>query len=262
MSLKNCALAIAAVFLFSASSIMTTAARAGGSIKDSGYTNETVYPFATFSGLEFSEDYYESYFGAVFAFNGDLARDGWILRAMVTGADFEYDYGTEIDGDFWQGDLLVGYQIYRDGVNYYAMAGVDYQEYDLSPDDPSNVLRGDEVGFKVAAGIETERDRESPVYGVVRGSYSTAFDSYYVLGRLGREIRSDMVLGIEGWAYGDDDGDGQRVGAFLLRDVEIGKVVGSFSISGGYQFADEDTYGGNGGEGGYGTIKFVTAFGR
>lgn len=264
MSLKNCALAIAAVFLFSASSMIATTANAGGSLKDSGYDHEWTYPFATFSGTDISEDNYESYFGVVYALNGDLDKDGFILRSMFTYGDFDYVRGvTDTDGDYWQGDLLLGYQIIRDAVNYHLLIGVDYQDYDLTPADPSNPINGDEVGFKVAGGIETERYRESPVYAILRGSYSTSFDTYYALGRLGRELRDDWVLGVEGWAFGDESGDAQRVGAFLMHDIKFGSNVGTVSVSGGYQFTDEGDYNsGIGEEGAYGTLKFTMAYGR
>lgn len=49
---------------------------------------------------------------------------------------------------------MLGYQWIRGGIDIGAYIGVDYQDYDLSPDDSTSDLRGDEVGFKVALDIE------------------------------------------------------------------------------------------------------------
>lgn len=95
--------------------------------------------------------------------------------------------------------------------------------------------------------------------------YSTAFDSYHALARVGYDF-GYFALGPEGWVLGDGSGDAQRLGGFLKFDFpELGTFYGELLLSAGYQFvngSDNDMSGNFGEEGAYATINFKTAFGR
>ena len=253
---------VCATAILSALGSFTTSASAN----EYDTTEDLVYPYVIFSGIDIVKDAREGYLGGMVALNGDLDRDGFLVRILGTLGTFEYnDTVTNFDGDYWQGDLMLGYQLVRNGVTYAALAGVDFQDYKLSPDDPTSKLRGSETGFKVALDIGTERYYKRPFYAATRASYSTAFDTYYALGRLGVNI-DRFAIGPEVWALGDKSGDAGRVGAFVLTDISLGpSSVGMLSFSGGYQFVDNanDPYNDNfGEEGGYATVKFTMAFGE
>ena len=227
---------------------------------------ETIYPYVLFSGVDFVKNASEGYVGGMVSLNGDLDTDGFLMRVLGTRGWFEYDRSIpQADADYWQADVMVGYQIIRNAVTYTGYVGVEYQEYDLSPDDPTAQLRGDEFGFKAAWDIETERYFKRPFYAAVRGSYSTSFDTYYTIARLGLNV-DRFAIGPEAWVMGDASGDASRVGGFVLTDLSLGgSSIGTLSVSGGYQFvdnADHPTGDNFGEEGAYGTVKFTMAFGE
>ena len=228
--------------------------------------DDLVYPLVIVSGIEVADQAYETYTGLFYAFNGDLDREGFVLRVLGSFGDFEYHVeGKKIDADYWQGDVMLGYQWVRGGIDIGAYIGVDYQDYDLTLDDITSDLRGDEFGFKVALDLESNGNDNSPIYLAIYGDYSTAFDSYHALARIGYNF-GRFTLGPEVWLLGDDSGDAQRLGGFLKFDLpELGTVSGELLLSAGYQFVDDsdnDMSGNFGEEGAYATINFKTAFGR
>jgi hypothetical protein len=202
------------------------------------------YSHSIFTGGEVARDSWEGYLGAIWALNRDMSRDGIMFRTM--GSYGQYDYlGTaptvgRVDGDVWQGDIMVGYQWVRQHFDLALYAGVDFINHDLSQPDVNNPVRGGETGFKVAIDLESHRHTGLPYYYALEGAYSTAFDTYFLLGRLG--INSNRhIVGVEGWLLGDETGDAQRLGAFLTFDRQLRPdLLAEFTFSGGYQFVDDD----------------------
>ncbi|MEM7619498.1 MAG: cellulose biosynthesis protein BcsS [Pseudomonadota bacterium] len=239
-----------------------SSAQAGGFFEEKHMT----YPVAFFSGVGVSENSVGIYSGAVAALNGDLDKSGFVVRIVSTVGWYDYDSsGTNIDGDYFQGDILIGYQATENGITLRGYIGPDYQDHELSPDDLTNEVRGSETGIKVSFDLERERYSKSPYHFELRGSYSTSFDTYYALGRVGLNL-DYAAIGPEVWAFGDEEGDAQRVGAFILFDYALSKeYVGTLAFSGGYQFSSDS---GNTGtspyanEGIYGTIQYSIAIGE
>jgi hypothetical protein len=218
-----------------------------------------------FSGFDAVEDAAYAFQGVIYSFNRDISRDGFVLRVYGSHVDYEYDNGgVRTDGDGWQGDVMIGYKFNRGHWWAAGYIGVDYQDHDLTPDDPDNPVRGTEWGFKVAADIATLR-HGSPLYFGLSGQYSTAFDSYWARARVGIN-RDHYTFGPEGIVMGSDSFDAQRVGGFLTFDLNLApRMPIEVTLSGGYQFIDDDNNGGGGfgsggGEGVYGGIVFVTVF--
>ena len=110
---------------------------------------------------------------------------------------------------------MVGYQWVRQQFDLALYAGIDRINHNLSPFDPDNPARGSEIGFKVGIDLESHRHIGLPYYYALEGTYSTAFDTYFLLGRLGMN-RGGTIFGVEGWLLGDESGDAQRLGAFLI----------------------------------------------
>jgi hypothetical protein len=227
---------------------LSTPAIAGGPV------DEPVYRSVIVSGADMTQNADEAYTGAYYAFNGDLSREGFILRLFGTRGFYDYGNNTN-DGNYWQGDLMVGYQWIRGRVDVGVYVGVDYIDYDLAIPDPSNQLQGSETGFKVALDIESNDRSNSPLYVALNGSYSTAFDTYYALARVGRTF-GRFTIGPEAWALGDVTGDAQRLGAFVSLEIPMGYTTGTLTLSAGHQFGDEVVTSKGFDDGMYGTVNF------
>lgn len=226
---------------------------------------DAVYSYAIVGGVDAVKDATEGYLGVITALNRDLDRDGFLFRALGTYG-FYKNVGlnfADVDDNFVQGDVMLGYQVIRNGVTIAGYIGADFQNHDLSPDDPGVPLRGNETGFKVALDIETERYKQAPYYYALQGAYSTAFDTYSVVGRAGLNM-GRIAIGPEGMLLGDASGDAQRLGMFALTDVSLGgPTIGTLSASVGYQFvSNDDAPYSFGEEGVYGTLQFTMAFGE
>lgn len=242
-------------------------AAAGGSLKDGyGPAYDDSKAWVLFSGFDAVKDANYAFQGLIYSFNRDIGRDGFVVRLYGSHVDYEYDSGgTRTDGDGWQGDVMIGYKISRGHWWAAGYIGVDYQDHDLTPDDPANPVRGSEVGFKVAADIATLR-QGTPIYFGLSGQYSTAFDSYWARARVGLN-RDRFTFGPEAIALGSDSFDAHRIGGFLTFDLNLApRMPIEVTLSGGYQFLDGNGSGGGfgggsgGGEGVYGGIVFVTVF--
>jgi len=238
---------------------------------------DVVYSIVTVSGGEITNGAWESYTGAYFAFNRDFNRDGFFGRIYGsygsyedrTSVDAPVAGRSKVDGDYWTGDVMLGHQWVRGGLDIAIMLGGEYQKRKRTelfypgglP--PAEGFRDTdhEWGFKVGASIESNGNDNRPVYFALEGTYSTAFESYYALGRVGYDF-GRFTFGPEAWALGDDSGDAQRVGAFLKLDIPFGTTYSTLIASGGYQFANESFAGEFGSEGGYAAIELRTAFGE
>ena len=220
-----------------------------------------------FSGFDAVEDANYSFQGLIYSFNRDIGRDGFVLRLYGSHVDYEYDTvavpGGVVDGDGWQGDAMIGYKVSRGHLWAAGYIGIDYQDHDLTPNDPFNPVNRSEVGFKVVADVATLR-HGTPLYFGLSGQYSTAFDSYWARARAGLN-RDRFTFGPEAIALGSDSFDAQRVGGFLTFDLNlVPRMPIEVTLSGGYQFLDDNgggfRGGSGGGEGAYGGIVFVSVF--
>ncbi|WP_081717635.1 cellulose biosynthesis protein BcsS [Hyphomicrobium nitrativorans] len=235
--------------------IMLTAVAAstlGISTPGSSFEHSSSGPTSTvvFTGGDFAKDAFAAHAGAIKAVNGDLGKDGVMLRALGVYVEYEYDtdFGAGpigIDGDAGIFDLMIGYQFIRPSHRLGVYAGVEFQGHELSPDDPFNDIDGNEWGLKIVGDYETATG--SPLYVGLIASYSTAFDTYWTRARVGTPV-GRFVLGVEGLAHGNNGYDAQRLGGFV--NIPVGMHYGILSLSGGYQWADEDSSASSGGSSG------------
>jgi hypothetical protein len=239
-------------------------ALAGG---DEVFGGAEVYPFAIVSHYDLAKDAFASSTALYVALNGDLAREGFAVRLAGTMDSYSYDApwhpAWDVDGDAWSIDGMLGFRWLRGDIASGIFVGAEHQDHDLSPNDPLNPVRGSETGFKVLLDIRKAATPYSPVYADLTASYSTAFETYQVDGRIGLAY-GRVVIGPEAWFLGDESGDAQRVGAFLLTDLPpllFSNVSSELTISAGYQFTDDDVHGSTfGSEGAYGVARFKTHF--
>jgi hypothetical protein len=224
------------------------AASADGMYKNSVNGTDVVYSHTIFTGGEVARDSREGYLGTVFALNRDLSRDGILFRVMGTFGTYEYKENcsisgcvtpTDFDGRFWQGDAMVGYQWVRERFDMAVYVGIDSANHHISPAHPQNPVSGHETGFKVALDLESHRGNGQQHYFALEGAYSTAFDTYFLLGRVGLN-RGGNIFGVEGWLLGDETGDAQRLGAFVSLDRQLRPdLLAEITLSAGYQFVDD-----------------------
>lgn len=240
-------------------------ARAGGAEPIS----PTTYPLAIVSVYDLAQDAFATSTALYFALNGDLAREGFLGRLSVSTDSYSYDLpgapGGDIDGDAWGIDAMLGYRWIRGDVASSLFVGAEHQDHDLSPNDLGNPVRDSETGFKVAFDITKAPSAYSPVYAELAASYSTAFDTYQVDGRLGYSF-DGFIIGPEAWLMGDESSDAQRIGGFLktsLPPLLFSDVSTAITVSAGYQFVDDDngrsTFGS---DGAYGSVRFTTLVGE
>lgn len=247
--------ALAWIVAFGAAASLTPASAGGDYSGESQPTRFVVY-----SGSDIAQDSTYFYSGAVVSVNRDLSRSGIVLRGFFGYAAYEYDNaavaGGVVDGDGPQVDAMLGYMFVRDRGYVAFYVGVDHQDHDLTPADPSNVVRGSETGFKVAGDLAHNGARH---YVSLLGSYSTAFDTYWTRGRVGLKVNR-LTIGPEGIALGNDGFDSQRVGGFAMTTLHLNpQSPVELTVSGGYQFAD-DTVGSRGASGGYAAINLSFAY--
>lgn len=205
---------------------------------------------ALFAGADVKQRSWYTYGGFVFSPFGDLTQDGFLVRGVVGGGEYEYDLPAgEIDGEHINLEAMLGYQMFLDLVRLSVYAGVNVQDHDHSPNDPANSTAGTEVGFSATGEIETLE--AAPFYANFSGTFSTANDTYWTRGRIGMHL-SGFVIGPEGTLSGNDEYDAARIGGFIMTNL------GSFNISVSAGYADVD--GTQGDDSAYGTIGIGTAF--
>ncbi len=207
-----------------------------------------------FGGLDGRDQSYYSYIGVRHHFSGNIASDGLLLRILGLYGQYDYDStatsGGTIDGDVAAFDAMIGYQKGLDGVFLRGFVGLDFEDHDLSPNNPFDSNQGSDFGVKVQGEIET--DFRSPYYGGFIGSYGTAKERYWMRLRGGYNF-AGYIVGPEGLLTGNEESDEQRIGAFLML-TNLGSV--GLSVSTGYSDIDNN----RGGGGLYGTLELSTSF--
>lgn len=225
-------------------------------------TTSTTQSIVTFSGYDQARD--SSYFfqGVQVALNGDIGRDGFMIRAYGSQVDYDYLSGTiPTHGLGRQGELMIGYKASHGNVWGAAFVGVDHQNHKLTPNDPANTVRGSETGFKVTGDLASLRD-VGPLYFALSGMYSTAFDSYWARARVGGNIHR-ITIGPEFVALGNQGFDATRVGGFMTFDLKLSpRLPLEVTLYAGHQFVGGNggATGASGGEGEYVGFSLTSLF--
>lgn len=213
-----------------------------------------IYSTALFAGFDDRERSYYGYAGIVHALNGNLATDGFLVRAMGLYNPYSYRsaavIGGEVDGKMTAFDVLIGYQKYFPALTARLFAGLDYEGHSLSPDNPLDSNDGHAYGVHVRGELETPYF--SQYYGNVLASYGSAKRRYWVRGRAGYNFNG-IIVGPEGIGTGNRETEEGRVGAFVtIRTLAPFEL----SVSGGYS----NTRTNRGGASGYGAIELSVVF--
>ena len=154
------------------------------------------------------------YMGVLYAPNG-MEQSG--LRLSAFGLTGQYRYQGDTDGfrgKFVSTDAMLGWSNVFDNGAVTLAVGVNYQDHSVTPFDPANSVQGAKTGFKVQGDLWVNPTAKTLVF--VLGSYSTAFDTYYAIGRLGYDVAgSGAFFGPEVGGQGNDRTDQVRLGAHI-----------------------------------------------
>jgi hypothetical protein len=172
------------------------------------------------------------YMGVLYAPFGGMDKSGLRLSAFGLAGDYHYhgDPGETFRGQFVSADALIGYsQVFNNGAAT-LQVGANFQDHRIRPTDPSNSVVGSKTGFKVQGDIWVNPTERTLVYALA--SYSTAFNTYYSVGRLGYDFfKTGVFFGPEVGGLGNDRTDQFRVGAHLT-DIKVGPA--KVTLSGGW----------------------------
>jgi len=90
-----------------------------------------------------------------------LDKSGFTLKLLLAGGTYVYPSGalnTDVDGTLLSISALPGWRWLHDGLVVNLYAGPIFQDYRLSPDDPTSRLRGRYAGAQFATGIWYQPD--------------------------------------------------------------------------------------------------------
>src|SRR3954471_679347 len=127
------------------------------------------------------------YMGVLYAPYG-MDKSGLRVSAFGLGGDYRYhgDPGETFKGRFVSADALIGWShVFNNGAAT-VQIGANYQDHRIKPTDPNNSVVGAKTGFKVQGDIWVNPTDRTLVYALA--SYSTAFNTYYSVGRLGYDF--------------------------------------------------------------------------
>lgn len=264
--MKTPALKIACALAFMAFAASTPTLAGDGSLKDGSLKDGYEQPtwIATYSGTDFAKDSFYSYSGAVISLQHDLSRSGFVFQGFAGYGSYEYDAGGvlgRVDGDITQLAAMIGYLFVREGAAVGIYVGADYNDVDLTPNDPLSTVNGSEVGLRIGGDVRLIGPRH---YFSLEGYYSTGFDTYWSRARAGVNM-GRFIVGPEAAAMGNDGYDAQRLGGFAMFKLDFlgGRNPAELTLNGGYQFVSNDGVGiGStvGGEGAYVGLNLGFAF--
>lgn len=207
------------------------------------------------AGVDVAPDSTFGYAGGVFALNGgNLYRDGWLFRVSGEGGNYRYNLfpGVSNGVDAEAGDLMVGYQTFLGAMRLTGYLG-GYIENDNNPD-PAATVTGTRAGVKIQGEIFTPL--VASWYGFGLASYTSAWNNFLLVGRLGDQINPVFSVGPEVMGLGNDRYDEVRAGGFFSYSFT---PLAQFIVSAGYNW-DTRANSLNDHSGGYATVHMRSAF--
>lgn len=193
---------------------------------------EAGHRVAGFTGFDVSKSSYSAWAGTLIAPTGDLDTSG--LRLYLLGEGGAYRYGGDPDsiyGIYTGGEVLAGYGFEGDTYSINLLLGGNALNHTLSEIDLENPVEGTKFGVKGRADARINPTPTTLAYA--EGEYSTAFDTYYALAKLGVQLgtMANVFIGPEAAVLGDSHSGQWRVGAHVT-DFNVGPV--QVTVSAGY----------------------------
>lgn len=167
-------------------------------------------------GASWAEDAYYFYLGGTHALNGDLYKDGFLIRGGIGYGEYDYNttavVGNTVDGDTIRIDAMVGYQKYFPTWRLTAYVGGDYDNHDLSPDDVNNPVDGTQLGLKGQLELVKQWDDKHEIN--MTANASTANNNFWANTRVTRDM-GNFRLGPDFTVMGSEAYDQARVGIYV-----------------------------------------------
>src|SRR6185295_18738364 len=158
--------------------------------------------------------------GFLFAPSG-LDQDGLLLKILFSGGLYRYDAknlgGERVIGAEGLAHVLAGWRVKRGDAEFKFFFGPEFQRHHLEPDDPSNRLRGNSIGLRMAFELWYEPSPDSMVAADASlSSIATSNSARLAYGwRMFEEMLGGVYLGPVIEYFGSEGYRHLRLGAHL-----------------------------------------------
>jgi hypothetical protein len=223
---------------------------------DGNQENNRKFSSAVFSGSNLRSESYFGYAGFIHATNGDLAKNGFLLRAAGLYNQYSYSStgvpGGRVNADAGLTEALVGYQLFINSYLVRGFVGLDYEGHNLIPFNTYDYNGHTSAGIKLFTHFETPYI--NPFYAQALIGYGTAKDRLWSQFRTGYNF-GPIIMGPEFFVMRNPASYDRRLGGFIgfrlpqLYPFEI-------SISSGYSRVPKNRSQNSL----YGTLEMSTAF--
>lgn len=136
---------------------------------------------------------------------GGIDREGLTLKLLGGAGSYQYLSGAlgdvEVTGRQFTGFAMAGYRFVQDKTIVTVFAGLDVQNHRLTPDDPTNSLRGTHAGIRAA--IEFWHEPDALSMWAADASASSVGPSYSWRIAVGWRVFDSFYLGPEAAAFSD-----------------------------------------------------------
>lgn len=211
---------------------------------------------AIFAGSNFRSESSFGYFGFIHATNGDLAKNGFLLRAAGLYNQYSYSStavtGGRVNADAGLTEALVGYQLFINSYLVRGFIGLDYEGHNLIPFNTYDYNGHTSAGIKLFTHFETPYI--NPLYAQALIGYGTAKDRLWTQFRTGYNF-GPIIMGPEFYVMRNPASYDRRVGGFMgFRLPQLYPL--ELSISSGYSRVPKNRSQNSL----YGTLEMSTAF--
>jgi len=211
---------------------------------------------AIFSGSNIRAESSFGYLGFIHATNGDLATNGFLLRAAGLYNQYSYSStgvrGGRVNADAGLAEALVGYQFFISSYLIRSFVGLDYEGHNLIPFNTYDYNGHTSAGVKLFMHLETPYI--NPIYAQALVGYGTAKDRLWSQIRTGYNF-GPIIMGSEFYVMRNPASYDRRLGGFIaLRFPQLYPF--ELSISSGYSRVPKNRSQNSL----YGTLEMSTAF--
>jgi len=223
---------------------------------DEEQQNIKKFSSAIFSGANFRAESSFGYIGFIHATNGDLAKNGFLLRAAGLYNQYSYSStgvrGGRVNADAGLTEALVGYQFFLNSYLIRGFVGLDYEGHNLIPFNTYDYNGHTSAGIKLFTHFETPYI--NPLYAQALIGYGTAKDRLWSQFRTGYNF-GPIITGPEFYVMRNPASYDRRIGGFIgFRLPELYPF--ELSISSGYSRVPKNRSQNSA----YGTLEMSTAF--
>lgn len=189
-----------------------------------------------FSGTDLWGHGHFLYGGALWS-PGGLDREGFTLKAVLSGGTYDYLSGTlgEVEGRELVAQVMPGWRFKLGASELKVFAGLDAQNHHLDPDDPDSKLRGGDLGLRAAFDFWAAPTADTMI--ALDGSASTIGHGYAIRAAAGWRLFDLFYAGPEVQAFASDDYTQRRIGAHITS-FKFGEI--EYSAATGYAIDSDD----------------------